>query len=204
MRAAPVISRREHITASPTHVAVYGSLRKGGGIGDEPDLSEHLRPAGAAIVEGRLVDLGQYPGLVPGSGRVRAELYEIIDPGVLRVLDRHERYDSNDPRGSLYLRRAVRLIEPRIDAWVYIYNGQVGDVPEVVGGDWIKYTTSGVLVRIEGRTSGGMPFVAGLDAVDGRVVHTAPILHFMRGWDGVRVAAYCARRGWTWTRHPFG
>jgi hypothetical protein len=43
-------------------------------------------------------------------------------------------------------------------------------------------------------------FVAGVDALNGRVVHAAPILHYMRGWDARRVAAYCARKGWTWQR----
>lgn len=52
-----------------------------------------------------------------------------------------------------------------------------------------------VTVRI---TSGY--FCAALIAQDGRVVQTAPILSYMIGWTGRRVARYCAQRGWTWER----
>jgi gamma-glutamylcyclotransferase (GGCT)/AIG2-like uncharacterized protein YtfP len=124
------------------YVAVYGSLRKQGGIGDEPDLSGRLKPAGTAVIEGKLIDLGEYPGLIPGAGKVQAELFEVVDREVFRIMDRHERYDPTDVQGSLYLRRAVRLLEPPVDAWVYVYNREVGDAPEVAGGDWIKYLAS--------------------------------------------------------------
>jgi len=40
-------------------------------------------------------------------------------------------------------------------------------------------------------------FVAGVVHRDGRVVRAAPILRYMIGWDGQRVAAYC-RRGYDW------
>jgi hypothetical protein len=43
-------------------------------------------------------------------------------------------------------------------------------------------------------------FYAGLVAEDGRVVRAAPILAYMLGWSGERVAAYCRRKGWSWTR----
>jgi gamma-glutamylcyclotransferase (GGCT)/AIG2-like uncharacterized protein YtfP len=73
---------------------------------------------------------------------VHAELYEVIDREAFRLMDRHERYDPTDVEGSLYLRRAVRLLEPNVDAWVYVYNRDVGDAPEVAGGDWIDYLAS--------------------------------------------------------------
>jgi gamma-glutamylcyclotransferase (GGCT)/AIG2-like uncharacterized protein YtfP len=124
------------------YVAVYGSLRKYGGIGDEPDLSRRLKPAGTAVIEGKLVDLGDYPGLIPGAGKVQAELLEVVDREAFRIMDRHERYDPTDVQGSLYLRRAVRLLQPSADAWVYVYNRETGDAPEVPGGDWIGYVAS--------------------------------------------------------------
>jgi hypothetical protein len=43
-------------------------------------------------------------------------------------------------------------------------------------------------------------FVAGLVAVDGRVVRAAPILRYMLGWDGARVATYVQAKGWEWAR----
>ena len=52
-----------------------------------------------------------------------------------------------------------------------------------------------VLIRIE-----APHFVAGIEARGGRVVRAAPILAYMLGWDGARVAQYAKRRGWTWQR----
>ena len=56
----------------------------------------------------------------------------------------------------------------------------------------------GTLVRIE-----APHFVAGLDAEGGRVVRAAPIVRYMIGWDGRRVARYCASKGWAWTAQPY-
>jgi len=42
-------------------------------------------------------------------------------------------------------------------------------------------------------------FVAGIVA-DSVVTRAAPILGYMRGWDGRQVADYCKRKGWTWER----
>lgn len=39
-------------------------------------------------------------------------------------------------------------------------------------------------------------FVAGLEARDGHVVRAAPIIGYMCGWDGRKVATYCRRKGW--------
>lgn len=43
-------------------------------------------------------------------------------------------------------------------------------------------------------------FVAGIVACDGCVTEAAPILRYMLGWDGHKVAGYCRRKGWTWVR----
>ena len=42
-------------------------------------------------------------------------------------------------------------------------------------------------------------FVVGLVAREGHVFRAAPILRYMTGWDGRRVADYCAQKRWTWT-----
>lgn len=43
-------------------------------------------------------------------------------------------------------------------------------------------------------------FFAGIVARGGRVVETADILRYMKGWDGERVAKYCVQKGWKWLR----
>jgi hypothetical protein len=42
-------------------------------------------------------------------------------------------------------------------------------------------------------------FCAGIVALNGRVIVTAPILKYMKGWDGMQVRNYCSHRGWSWT-----
>jgi len=43
---------------------------------------------------------------------------------------------------------------------------------------------------------------AGLLVLDGRVLRTAPIVAYMRGWSLALVRAYCKRKGWTLTEVP--
>lgn len=43
-------------------------------------------------------------------------------------------------------------------------------------------------------------FVAAIEAENGRVTRTPPILAYMRGWDALRVAGYVVGRGWSWER----
>src|SRR5580700_8569997 len=106
---------------SVVYLAVYGSLRTGHELPDTPPaLGALLVDAGPCTIAGALFDLGSYPGLVPGDGRVVGELFEIVDVArALPLLDHYEGYDAADPEGSLYLRQSVLLVEPAIEAWVY-------------------------------------------------------------------------------------
>ena len=106
----------------PAHLAVYGLLIPGQGAFEAFGLDRALAPAGACRIRGRLFNLGGYPGLVPGAGTVHGQLFRIQDPACLKRLDAYENYDPADPRGSEYLRRPLKLIEPEVMAWVYVYN----------------------------------------------------------------------------------
>jgi gamma-glutamylcyclotransferase (GGCT)/AIG2-like uncharacterized protein YtfP len=121
------------------YIALYGSLMQGEEIRDKPDLTKHLRLIGKATLEGSLFDLGEYPGMVPGKGRVCGELYQVVDREAFEVLDRFERYDASNLDDSLYIRRAVRLVSPSVDAWVYMYNGEISEAPHITSGDWSSH-----------------------------------------------------------------
>lgn len=103
---------------------------------------------GKARARGSLFDLGHYPGLVvEDSGSVvYGELYEAT-PRALSLLDRFERYDSSSLKESLYIRCRVRLIEPNVTAWVYIYNQPVLGCPRIDGGEWLKHIEPPVQAR---------------------------------------------------------
>lgn len=109
--------------SAPLRIAVYGTLMRA--------WPEHalLSARGATyaqncVLSGTLYDLGAYPGLGPDAdvGRVAGELFVLPADADLAALDAYEDYDPADEAGSLYLRRAERLVAPDVDAWVYRLN----------------------------------------------------------------------------------
>jgi gamma-glutamylcyclotransferase (GGCT)/AIG2-like uncharacterized protein YtfP len=87
------------------YVFVYGTLRKGDsrfGVLDECPVIAEV----AFLDQFEMLHLGGFPGIVPGNGRVRGEVYE-IDEDILAQLDGIEGYYEDDPKGSLYLRQTV-------------------------------------------------------------------------------------------------
>jgi gamma-glutamylcyclotransferase (GGCT)/AIG2-like uncharacterized protein YtfP len=141
-RVAPALGCEE-----ADYVAFYGSLMQQGATDEQPDWSPHLRYVGKGALEGSLIDLGDYPGLIPGDGKVIGEIYEVVKRDgevlghkVFKAMDDFERYDAGNPVNSLFVRRTVRLLDPpNRDAWVYVYNGDASSAPPVAGGDWSRH-----------------------------------------------------------------
>jgi pyruvate carboxylase len=118
-------------------IVLYGSLMRGLGAADTLGISGRLRYVGPCVCTGELFDLGDYPGLRLGAARVLGELYALLDPRLLEVLDEFEGFDAERPRESLYLRERVTLIEPaEIEAWIYIYNHAPLASTRIESGDW--------------------------------------------------------------------
>ena len=118
-------------------IALYGSLMRGLGPLESHGFAKRLRFVGPCLLEGELFDLGPYPALRPGPGRVLAELHALEDPRLLDELDEFEGTDPEHPERSLYLRERIRLIEPSgLEAWCYIYAGIPDPEARVEGGDW--------------------------------------------------------------------
>ena len=125
------------IPPDPSLIAFYGSLMRGLGPLESSGFANRLRFVGPCLVEGELFDLGPYPALRPGRGRVRAELHEIRDPGLLEELDEFEGTDRAHPERSLYNRERVDLIAPPgVEAWCYIYAGIPAAESRIEDGDW--------------------------------------------------------------------
>lgn len=132
-------------TSDIDYVAVYGSLMSGLAGRDAPDVTDSLEFCGPCEIRGTLVDLGEYPGLVAAAGPhdvVLGELYRVLDRHVFHELDKFERYDPLDRDGSLYIRRLVRLVQPALDAWVYVYNRESDGASKVLDGDWRAFVSS--------------------------------------------------------------
>ncbi len=143
-------------------VAFYGTLMRAFGVQRRLGLASELRFVSACRIPGRLYDLGDYPGLVAADGVVLGEVFELLGPRTLTQLDDFEDYDPARPDDSEYLRRAVRLIEPALDAWVYVYNRPFTGRRPIASGEW-SYTeqrAAAILARVnaaQGRSSSDHP-----------------------------------------------
>jgi gamma-glutamylcyclotransferase (GGCT)/AIG2-like uncharacterized protein YtfP len=82
-------------------------------------------------VRGRLLDLGRYPGLIDGDGRVRGEIYRLDDPELLPVLDREEGYNFERRRAIVTLANGRRA-----RAWIYRYRGSQNRGVPIPDGDY--------------------------------------------------------------------
>ncbi|MFM7103055.1 MAG: gamma-glutamylcyclotransferase, partial [Verrucomicrobiota bacterium] len=120
-------------------LAVYGSLRRSTGRLAELGVADDLELLGECRLAGRLYDLGEFPGLLPGPGSVVGELYRFSRPRTLAILDDYEAFLPADPAGSLFVREPVQLLEPERLAWVYRYNRPAPAGAEVVSGDWLQH-----------------------------------------------------------------
>jgi len=86
---------------------------------------------GEGTVGGRLLDLGRYPGLIGGAGRVKGELYRLDDAELLPVLDREEGYNFARSIATVTLAGGRRL-----RAWVYRYRGPRERAVPIPHGDY--------------------------------------------------------------------
>lgn len=131
------------------YIMIYGTLMRDYDAHEELSLTDHLTYLDECTVNGKLYDLGEYPGLILRNGmdpdpsgeqrHVTGELYRVEDESVFAEMDEFERYDPNDRENSLYVRQIVRLNDPPVDAWVYVYNRDIEDATIIESGDWRAY-----------------------------------------------------------------
>lgn len=87
-------------------------------------LEREGRKMGRAVVSGRLIDLGQYPGLRPARSRsetVGGFVWEIESKDLWKRLDQYE-----DARPGGEYRRVMKVAlmsrtQRRIKVWAYLY-----------------------------------------------------------------------------------
>lgn len=120
----------------PERIALYGTLMRSFGRQARLGVARMLRFERRCVIRGLLFDLGPYPGLIAGQGRVEAELYRVRDSAALKVLDEFE--GSAPPFGprALFVRRRVRLLEPRVEAWAYFFNRSARGAARIFSGSY--------------------------------------------------------------------
>ena len=120
----------------PTHLFVYGTLRRGSKNKFARLLHSQAQFAGNARMPGRLYLLGSYPGAVSSHADgewVLGELYLIHDPRwTLPALDSYE-----GPEQFERVKLDVQLDSgARVEAWVYLYRGTPSGA-RIPSGDWM-------------------------------------------------------------------
>jgi len=124
-----------------TNVFVYGTLMRG-------ESRHHiLRECGVELMlladaPGLLVDLGDYPALVPGGpgDLVRGELIRCRNSAELfRRLDEIEGFRGKGRKDNLFERKLtpVGMMDGHVrEGWVYTYARTVSAAPLIPSGDW--------------------------------------------------------------------
>ncbi len=126
------------------HLFVYGTLRHNSGHERAKWLGTIAKFKGAARLAGRLVDLGDYPGLLPPTNalqKVRGDLWELpADAAVLEALDRYEGCHVDDPEPHQYRRILCTATDGeglRIPCWAYLFQWPAQHRRIIPDGDWL-------------------------------------------------------------------
>jgi len=127
------------------HLFVYGTLLQSEAPREIASLVKRLRSLGSAHVRGRLYDFGEFPGAIldPSSKTmIHGELVALPSDGrMLEQLDRYEECDPSDPKGSLFVRKKVRVEMANgssREGWIYVYNKPPRKAKLVRGGDYVR------------------------------------------------------------------
>ena len=128
----------QHLTISSSinHVYTYGTLRKG-------EERAHIMNGYSEKIyndcklEGTLLNLGSYPGLVSGDGSVIGEVHHAPKiQNALKELDMIEGFREFGEEDSLF-RRVIVKSEGKF-CWTYVWNGSSDDGKIIQSGDWCK------------------------------------------------------------------
>jgi gamma-glutamylcyclotransferase (GGCT)/AIG2-like uncharacterized protein YtfP len=124
---------------------VYGTLRPFVDLPIARWLRRSARYLGPATTRGALYDLGSYPGMRAarrGGDRVAGDLYRVVQPRVLRALDRYEAGDARGKARFVRERCIVTLAQRgalRKTAWTYRYRYRVAGMPRIASGDYREH-----------------------------------------------------------------
>jgi gamma-glutamylcyclotransferase (GGCT)/AIG2-like uncharacterized protein YtfP len=121
-----------------THLFIYGTLMPGLRLQAE---MHGARFVATAQVQGRLVDVGRFPGLLQGEGAVTGEVYEVDDAHLAR-LDVVEGMVRGDRAASQYWREEVLVLSGPLQGQpvqTYVYNRPVDGCSPIPHGDYRRY-----------------------------------------------------------------
>jgi gamma-glutamylcyclotransferase (GGCT)/AIG2-like uncharacterized protein YtfP len=128
------------------YLFLYGTLLADQAPDEVAEALKSLRRIGPAQVQGRLYDLGEYPGAIlarPSSKTVvQGQLFELPTARTIwKELDQYEEFDPAKKENSLFVRtktRARLTNGDEVNCWIYVYNDDPGTAPLVADGNYSK------------------------------------------------------------------
>lgn len=124
-----------------SYIFVYGQLRRGMNHPMQNLLVRHATYLGTGYFQGKLYDLGRYPGAVQSKSpkdRVVGDIYRLIESEqVMARLDEHE--------GRRFKRQEVVVRidhEDQIKCWAYLYTRPTFGRAQIPSGDYLEFCQS--------------------------------------------------------------
>ena len=134
-------------TRESEYLFVYGTLRKDVGKAMSQVLARHARFVGHATFQGKLFDLGTYPGTIPSDNSqdlVYGEVYA-LEPltrnQVLAMLDEYEGCSVSSETLSEFRREHLMITLDNgrsVFSWIYLYNLTETGTP-IPSGNYSRY-----------------------------------------------------------------
>lgn len=129
---------------STEYIFVYGTLRKAAARCMHRALSRHCTYVADGSMQGKLYEVGGYPGAVESGDRrdtVRGELYKIEDrERLFTLIDDYEECAKSYPQPQEYVRKKLTVTLDgggSVLAWVYLYNHDVSGLIRIESGDYV-------------------------------------------------------------------
>jgi gamma-glutamylcyclotransferase (GGCT)/AIG2-like uncharacterized protein YtfP len=102
------------------YLVAYGTLRRRSQYRLGYSIGSCLKFYGYGLLRGLRFAQREYPAVLEQQpGLVQVEIFRVLNESVWAILDRYEGYDPRIGKHSLFVRKAVALVRPRIYAWVY-------------------------------------------------------------------------------------
>lgn len=127
------------------YLFTYGTLSKNAAPREIAPTFKKLKYVGKGIVNGKLYDLGNFPGIIlskSSRNKVYGHVFELPDdPSVLKDLDKYEEFSSSRRASSLFVRKQIPvkfMSGDPVKCWIYVYNKDVSHSNLIPSGDYAQ------------------------------------------------------------------